>query len=193
MEKQRAQEILGAARESNATVSVYGVGRSSRFSIGWVVAFSDSHVLLELVSQNGRADGWLLRTLDDIARIDSGGRLEETVVALYRARDESHLKPLLPANDSGNDLGSDLKLELLLAARTHDLPVRIYNGNRDNIEGFVREVGTSTVTVDVFDEHGIADGESTISFDEFDAFKVNDEELQDLKMLARWHDSPPLA
>ena len=189
MEKEKAQEILSAARESGATVSIYGVGRSARFSIGWVLAFSDSHVLLELVSQNGRNDGWLLRQLDDIARIDSGGRLEETVVALYRARGENHLKPLL----SDTDLGSDLKVELLLAARTHDLAVRIYNGNRDAIEGFVRDIEASTVTVDIFDEHGSADGESTISLDEFENFKVNDDELQNLKLLARWHDSPPLA
>lgn len=188
MEKQKAREVLELARENNRTVCVYGDGRSSRFSMGWVLAVSDCHVVLELVSPHGRNDGWMLRQLEAIGRIDSGGRLEETTVSLYHARGESHFKPLLPATD----LNSDLKRELLLAARTHNFAVRLYNGNRDNIEGFVREIEYNTITIDVFNEHSVADGESTLELEGFEAMKVHDDELQDLKLLARWHDAPPL-
>ena len=188
MEKQKAQEILGAARERDAVVCVHGDRRSGRFSLGWVAAVSDHHVVLELISTNGRSDGWMLRELDSIGRIDSGGRLEETVVSLYRARGESHVKEFLPPTDAS----SDLKLELLLAARSHDFAVRIYNGARININGFVREIGATTVTVDQFDDFGVADGESTVQLDDFEAVRVHDEDLQDLRMLARWHDAPPL-
>ena len=188
MEKQKAQEILGAARESGAVVCLYGDGRSSRFSLGFVLAVSDAHVVMELISTNGRGDGWLLRQLEDVGRIDSGGRLEESLLSLYRARGEAHLREFLPPTD----LGSDLKLELLLAARTHDFAVRVYNGARRNVEGFVREVAATTLTVEQFDEYGVADGESTLDLDGIGSLKVHDEELQDLKLLARWHDVPPL-
>lgn len=188
MEKQKAQEILGAARENGIPVCLFGHARSSRCSIGFVLAISDVHIVLETLSSNGRNDGWLLRKLEDVGRIDSGGRLEETLVSLYRARGESHIRDFLP----DIELGSDLQLELLLASRTHDLAVRIYNGTRDNVAGFVRELEQTTVTIETFDEHGIADGETTLTIEDVDAIRVHDEHLQDLKLLARWHDIPPV-
>lgn len=188
MEKQKVQEILGAARERGVLVAVYGPSRSSRCTLGFVLAFSDVHLVLESVSSNGRNNGWFLRKIEDIGRIDVGGRYEETLLSLYRTRGESHLKNLLPSHD----LSSDLQLELLLAARTHDMAVRISNGARDSIEGFVRDLGQTTATIEIFDSHGVAGGESTLDLEDIDAFRVHDEDLQDLKLLARWHDMPPV-
>lgn len=188
MEKQKAQEILGAAQERGAIVSIYRSYYSVRFSAGWVLAFSDNEVVVESLSPRGACDGWFSRKIEDIVRIDTGGRYEETLLALQRARGGTHPKEFLPPLD----LASNLKLEMLLAARAGDYAVRLDTGAEEDIRGFVREVGPETASIEKFDLHGQSDGDCTLDTDIIEGIYVDDDELQDLKLLARWHEQPPL-
>ena len=188
MEKQKAQEILGAARERGAIVSIYQKYYSASFSAGFVVGFSDEGIAVASLSKRGECDGWLSRDFDKIVRIDIDGRYEETLLSLYRARGARHRTDFLPPFV----LTSNVKLELLLAARQHDYAVRIDNGAEEDIRGFVREVGLETVGIEKFNLHGQHDGDCTLDMEAIDDIYVDDDELQDLKLLARWHDMPPV-
>ena len=187
MEKQKAQEILGAARERRAIVCLYRSCYSSKFSAGFVLAVSEGDVVIESLSPRGHCDGWILRELDELCRIDSNGIYEEKLMALYRARGAAHARDFLPATD----LSSDLKIELLEAARQNDYAVRIHTGADEDIEGFVREVGAATVSIEKFNEYGASDGDCTLDMESVEGIFVHDDELQDLKLLARWQDAPP--
>ncbi len=189
MEKQKAREVLEMARESGAIVCLYRSCYSNRFSAGFVLAISEHHVVIESVSTRDECDGWILRELDDLCRIDHNGRYEEKLLSFYRARGEQHPRDFLPSVD----LNSDLKVEMFAAAQNHDYAVRIHTGSDDDIEGFIREVGTATVSIDRLNEYGQDDGDSVLDMEGIEGIYVNADELQDLKMLARWHDIPPLA
>ena len=168
---------------------LYRNGYSSRFSAGFVLAVSDHHVVIESVSPRGACAGWFLRELDELCRIDYDGRYEEKLLSFYRMRGETH-----PSNFLGaTDLTSDLKVEMLAAAREHDYAVRIDIDADDDVEGFVKEVGATTVSVEKLDEYGHNDGDCTIDIEPIESIYVGDDGLQDLKLLARWHDSPPLS
>lgn len=188
MEKQKAQEILSAAREREAIVSVYQSYYSINFSAGFVSAFSDDEVVIESLTPRGQCSGWLSRKFDNIVRIDTGGRYEETLLSLHRARGGKHRADFLPTLD----LTSNVRVEMLLAAREHDYAVRIDTGAEEDIRGFVREVGPETVSIEKFNLHGQSDGDCTLDMDIIDGIYVDDDELQDLKLLARWHDMPPV-
>ncbi len=188
MEKQKAQEILSAARERGAIVCLYRSCYSNRFSAGFVLAISDNHVVIESVSPRGECDGWILRELDDLCRIDHSGRYEEKLLSFHRMRGEQHARDFLAATD----LNSDLKLEMFMAARHHDYAVRVHTGAEEDIEGFVKEVETSIVSIEKLDEYGQNDGDCTFDMEVVEGIYIGDDELQDLKLLARWHDMPPV-
>ena len=187
MEKQKAQEILSAARERGAIVCLYRSCYSNRFSAGFVLAISDNHVVIESISPRGECDGWILRELDDLCRIDHNGRYEEKLLSFHRMRGQQHPGDFLPATD----LNSDLKLEMFVAARHHDYAVRIHTGAEEDVEGFVKEVETNTVSIENFNEYGQNDGDCTFDMEAIEDITIGDDDLQDLKMLARWHDIPP--
>ena len=189
MEKQKAQEILNAARERGTIVCLYRSCYSNRFSAGFVLAISDHHVVIESVSPRGECDGWILRELDDLCRIDHSGRYEDKLLSFYRMRGQQHARDFLPETD-GN---SDLKLEMFVAARHHDYAVRIHTGADEDVEGFVKEVETNTVSIEKLDDYGQNDGECTFDMEVIEGITIGDDDLQDLKLLARWHDAPPLA
>ena len=158
------------------------------FRRGFVVGFSDDHVVIESLTPRGECNGWILCAFSDIFRIDCNGRYEEKLLSLYRVRDARHPRDFLGAVD----LTSDLKVDLLQAARLHDYAVEVETGGDDNIVGFVREIGTETLSVEKLDLYGQNDGDCTAALDEIERIIVNDGDLQDLKLLARWHDTPPL-
>ena len=189
MEKQKAREILGAARERGAAVCLYRNGYSSRFSAGFVLALSEHHVVIESLTPRGQCDGWFLRELDEVCRIDHGGRYEEKLLAFWRMRGETHAADFL----GETVLTSDLKADVLAAAREQDYAVRIDVGADSDIEGFVREVASNTVSIEQIDEYGQSDGDCTLDMEVIESIYVADDELQDLKLLARWHDLPPLS
>ena len=188
METSKAQEVLHAARERGALVCLYRSCYSNKFSAGFVLAVSEDDVIIESVSPRGHCDGWILRELDELCRIDSQGIYEEKLMSLYRVRGGAHARDFLPATD----LGSNLKVELLEAARQNDSAVRIHTGADEDIEGFVREVGAQTVSIEKFNEYGVSDGDCTLDMESVEGIFVGDDDLQDLKLLARWHDAPPL-
>ena len=69
---------------------LYRSAYSSRFSAGFVLAISDRYVVIESVSPRGDGDGWILRALEDLCRIDHNGRYEEKLLSFYQLRGQAH-------------------------------------------------------------------------------------------------------
>ena len=181
MEKQKAREVLRHAQEAEKIVCLYTSRDSENFAAGFVEAVSENHVILRSLTPHGRYDGWLLRVLENVCRIDSGGRYEEKLVSLFRARDQNH-PAFLPSTDEATDLGS----EMLICAQRGDYAVRIDIGADDDNEGFVKSVEATTITIERFDVNGHIDSESVIELEYIEKIAVDDEDLQDLKLLAHW-------
>lgn len=183
MEKQKAREVLRRAQDDEKIVCLYTSRYSENFAAGFVEAVSENQVVLRSLTPHGRYDGWLLRVLENISRIDSGGRYEEKLLALFRARGQNH-PHFLPPTDETTDLIS----EMLICARRSDCAVRIDIGADDDNEGFVKEVEATTITIEKFDVNGQIDSESVIELEHIEKIAVDDEDLQDLKILAHWRD-----
>ena len=155
---------------------------------GFVLAISENHVVIESISPRGECDGWILRELDDLCRIDHSGRYEEKLLSFHQMRGGEHARDFLPATD----FNSDLKVETFVAAQQHDYAVRIHTGGDDDVEGFVKDVDTNTVSIEKLDEYGQNDGDCTFDMESIEGIYIGDDDLQDLKLLARWQDIPPI-
>jgi hypothetical protein len=183
---QEWRDLLKRAQKDDALVAIYSDPDSPRrFAVGWVEALSEEHVVLRHISPSGMYDGYALRFLEDVFRVETGGRYMAKALHLYRAREQRHLTDFLPDSPS-----SDLLSELLLAAQKREVGVFVAL-EESELLGWVRGVGDETVTLERLDEYGESDGEVTIAFDQVLAVNADDSELQDLKLLSQRHSNRP--
>lgn len=187
MNAQKALEFLGQARDKNELVCIYRGVSPNRYALGFVDATSEEYVVIRAVSTHGRADGWALIPIEQICRIEQGGRYEENIAFLFRARQDQHKIVLLPALEAG----ADLRREILLAAHDHDLAVSLDAGTRSVISGFVKSVDLEHVLVQLLDENSHESGECLLELETVERVFVDDENLQDSRLIARWHEMEP--
>lgn len=183
MQSQRALEILKRAREKNSLVCSYSSSYSTKFAAGWVEALSSEGAVFRSLTPNGRADGWFWRPFDQMSRLDVGGLYEQRLAFLAQMREARWMEGFLPALEPE----ADVVLELFIACQKHDLAVQIDTGSEDPIQGFVQDVTAEWVTLDKIAFSGRFDGQATIATEDIEEVVVEEQDLQDLQMLARRH------
>lgn len=176
-------EPLAKALSEFSIVSVY-TDRSEpdHFAAGFVAAVSDDYVILKHVTPTGRYDGYALRRMEDVFRLDSGGEYEKALAALYRFHGDSHSE--LESLQNGEDLFE----ATLLAARVKGWPVSVYlsrDGDWECVSGMVFGTDGETVVIHAFRPNGKADGESMIAIGEITSINMDCEEDRAWAVLAR--------
>ena len=181
--------VLTKARETAVPVAIYtNIDNPRGFLAGWVEAVSGEHVVLRHLSPEGRYDGYVLKYLDGIFRVDSEGRYIERLSFLFEARKQTFPGRLLDTNDDE----ANLIVELLNAAQREELMVTVEIAAEDFESGAVKVVGFDTVTLEVFDPYGTIDREATIHLESISEVRVDSERLQSLKLMSQWHQIPGL-
>ncbi|RYG71166.1 hypothetical protein EON80_05660 [bacterium] len=182
-------QLLHKAREGDSPVALYtNVENPRAFLAGWVEAVSNEHVVLRHLSPEGRYDGYILKFIDSIFRVDTEGRYLERLSFLFNARKQEFARKLMPETDAE----ANLIPEILNAAQQADLLVTVEIAADDIENGTIKEVGFDTVSLDVFDHYGIIDREATVHLEAISEVRVDSERLQSLKLLSRWHHLPGL-
>ena len=183
-------QVLQRARESQSLVAIYtNVDSPRAFLAGWVEAVTQEHVVMRHLSPEGRYDGYVLKYVDSIFRVDAEGRYIERLQFLYNARNQE-----FPARLINGDVADDASLipEMLSAAQNEGMMVSIEVAADDMENGVVRDVGFDTVLLEVYDYFGSIDREATIHLEAISEVRVDSERLQSLKMLSNWHQLPGL-
>ena len=182
-------QILQRAKESENPVALYtNVENPRAFLAGWVEAVSNDHVVLRHLSPEGRYDGYVLKYLDAIFRVDTEGRYLERLSFLFNARKQEFKGRLMPETDAD----SNLIPEILGAAQNAEMMVTLEIAADDIENGSVKEISFDTVSLDVFDHYGVIDREATVHMEAISEVRVDSERLQSLKLLSRWHHLPGL-
>lgn len=183
MELQRTLEILNRAQENNQIVCLYSSLYYDKFTAGWIEALSDSAVVLRSLHPTGRANGWSLKVLSEIARIDVAGRYEERLGYLAQMREarwkDGFLSSIAP--------DADLMWEMFVASQRHDFVVGVDIGAEEDIQGVVQDVTPQWVTIDKISFDGLFDGQGTVATEDIKGILVDEQSLQDLQVLARRH------
>ncbi len=182
-------QILQRAKETENPVALYtNVENPRAFLAGWVEAVSNDHVVLRHLSPEGRYDGYVLKYLDSIFRVDTEGRYLERLSFLFGARKQEFRRRLMPETDAE----SNLIPEILGAAQQAEMMVTLEIAADDIENGAIKDIGFDTVSLDVFDHYGVIDREATVHMEAISEVRVDSERLQSLKLLSRWHHLPGL-
>lgn len=183
MEKNQILSVLKRSFEKGIIVSVY----SNRYepgasSAGFIDAISEEQFVMKHVTPEGISDGYIIRRMEDVFRIDIEGEYEQRLQLLYTLQKQKH-------EDFINKLtmqGSNLFKKTLEIAQKKNLMVTICideTEDQDSIVGFVKNVNSKEATISRVSFNGLSDGESTFFIE--DVVKINcdtvDEKL--LKLL----------
>jgi hypothetical protein len=183
-------ELLRQALENQSPVGVFcDPNDPAAFAAGWVEAVTDEHILLRHMSPHGRYDGYRLLNIEDIFRVDSTGRYLERLRLLSQVREERF--PRLFKTEVEEN--ANLLTETLLAVQSNEWLVRIFVLDGDDEAGWIKNVAHDTVTITRVDHFGVADFEATVHLEAISEMHCDDEELQDLRLLARRNETEPPA
>ena len=130
--------------------------------VGYVVAVSDEYFIIQGVTFDGYADGYLLRHYDEIFRLDINGEYEQRLMCLYQKLGQSHS----PFGALGDNLLVSFFEYVLNNQLIVGVGVRDYTEN--SIYAFVKKIdgeGQMLTLNDVNDNGKETGGECWIGFD----------------------------
>lgn len=139
-------------------------------SVGLIERVTDKQVLIKHITEYGMYDGYIIRRLEDVFRVDISGQYEKRLYRLYKLHGQKHDNLL--TNRIGKQY--DLFREALIAAQREKYAVSINiddTGEQDDITGWVRDISEEEASVSKITFDGDEDGESIFALS--DIVKLN--------------------
>jgi hypothetical protein len=175
--------ILERAAREHRPVAVYtNQGDPTKFSVGYVDRLSRTQVRLRSLSPDGDDDGYEIRDLSGIHKVELDGRYERKVAFLNASRGEIFREIELatgPAN-------GDLVVSTLREAKAKQLPVVLWTADEaQGVGGFVHGLTRSAVTLQSINDFGEEDGLVTLSLHAIADMDCNSRAGQKLTFLYR--------
>ncbi len=169
--------VLSEAKESGVPISLYTDKEdTARFAFGFVLGLSDDAVLIGSITPYGFYDGYTVRRLQDIYRVERGDRYGCRLLKLYALHDQLH--PSLP-------LTGDLFRDVLSFSRKSRLAVSIelMDSDCDDVQGFVSDVQGMAAVIEQVSDDGEPDGETVIAVGDITCITCDAEKETALKLL----------
>lgn len=145
-------EMMQKYAENGEFVALYtDLANTTSFIYGRILAVNDTWVAILPVTQDGAADGLLVKRCEDVFRMDVGGEYAKKMCRLMGNS---------PALESYSIDAEEIAASVLRLAKTEHgiVSVEIEDSGIDDITGFVRDSNENTVTFDVVDSYGASDG-----------------------------------
>ena len=143
---------------------------------GFVEKFNENEILIAHISPNGYYDGYILRHIDDVYRIDYDSDYENKIAKLYCFRNQQHK---LIDTFEDDDM---IICPLLDYAKKYNLVVTL-EFEDNSISGFINGYSGDVVCINCLNESGIENGISTVNLDDIEAICVDTEDEQNILIL----------
>ena len=152
-------------------------GNRQNLCVGYIEKFNDSEILLSHISPHGNYDGFILKHIEDVRRIDYGGNYEKKVKKLYKLKKQTHdvIQTFNPDDD-------EILYSLLDFAKQNDYIVS-FEFAENSISGIINGYTDDVIYLDVIDNYGAENGISIINANEILSVAVDTDHEQDLKLL----------
>lgn len=175
------KSYLKECMEDNKIVSVFSdINEPSKCSAGFICAISTEQVLIKHVTCDGLYDGYRVRKLENIYRVDKDSQYERKLESLYFIKNQSH-KDILFKGLTGD---FNIFQEMLIKSNDIGFPVSIdidETGSQALIIGLIEEIRGTKVVIKKITEYGEEDGESIILLD--DIISLNCDSFDEHTML----------
>ena len=178
------KEYLLLASEKNQPISIYtDKDNTEKFAFGFVQGISDDCLLIASITKYGLYDGYVIKKLEDIYRLEVDDKYGKKLRKLYLLHKQKHSKIDLASKNIVCDLLQHAyKNRLIVTLELHD-------SNYDDLQGFVMEIPSDLIVIKQLDSYGNNDGTSMISLEDITHIACDSENEMTLKLLAENPDS----
>lgn len=137
-------------------------------AVGFIEKISDEQVVIKHVTSTGLYDGYAIRRLNDIFRVDINGQYEKRLLKLYNVQNQEHPNIIKTKKEA------NLFKEVLTVAQNLKLVVSVCideTEEQEDIVGWVKDFGDKEVIIKQISFEGLDDGESAFYIE--DIVKIN--------------------
>lgn len=140
---------------SKKTASIYtNYNTPTKFYYGVVLAVNDEEIAIYMISTDGKDDGIVAQSIDDVIRVELDGLYEEKMRKLCSINPPIDFDVTLDNNNI-------IKSLLDLALETKKIvSIELVDSGYDDVVGFVDEIDNGRCKIKVIDEYGYEDGYS---------------------------------
>lgn len=168
-------EFLEMCAKSNKIVSIYDdAEESDKFLTGYINCYNENEILINHITPSGLYDGFILKQISDIFRIDYDDKYQLKIEKLYLLKHQSHY------NININD--ECLLYPILDFALKKHLVIFV-SFKKNTVFGFVQSFDNNIINLISIDDYGYNSGKCSICIDDILEFEVDTQEAQDLKLL----------
>lgn len=163
--------------EKRKVVSLYyDLNNMDAHLTGYIEGFSGEEILVAHISSHGLYDGYILKRIDEIYRIDYDGKYEKKIERLYTIKQQSHKK--IPFN---NDMKTILEDALHFAQNNNYIISLEFSDSY--ISGIIDSFNDRLISIRIVEDDGSESGISVIEFSDIDTISVDTDDEQDIKLL----------
>ena len=151
---------------------------STTFLEGYIYAVGVQKFLIKHITPHGLADGYILKELDSIVHLETGGKYERKIEKLYHKRNQKHI-------DLEIDKNSDLEDNILQICMNNEYITSFEMVEDDEcpIKGTIKELDSNKVIVSKLTEDGEEDGEAVLKKENIDTISFLGVDEEDIEIL----------
>ena len=161
---------------------------STTFLEGYIYAVGVQKFLIKHITPHGLADGYILKELDSIVHLETGGKYERKIEKLYHKKNQKHI-------DLEIDKNSDLEDNILQICMNNEYitsfemveddecPIKGVINKIDDIKGTIKELDSNKVIVSKLTEDGEEDGEAVLKKENIDTISFLGVDEEDIEIL----------
>ena len=151
---------------------------STTFLEGYIYAVGVQKFLIKHITPHGLADGYILKELDSIVHLETGGKYERKIEKLYHKKNQKHI-------DLEIDKNSDLDDNILQICMNNEYITSFEMVEDDEcpIKGTIKELDSNKVIVSKLTEDGEEDGEAVLKKENIDTISFLGVDEEDIEIL----------
>ena len=151
---------------------------STTFLEGYIYAVGVQKFLIKHITPHGLADGYILKELDSIVHLETGGKYERKIEKLYHKKNQKHI-------DLEIDKNSDLEDNILQICMNNEYITSFEMVEDDEcpIKGVINKIDGNKVIVSKLTEDGEEDGEAVLKKENIDTISFLGVDEEDIEIL----------
>ena len=152
-------------------------GKIQQRLVGRVERFNDSEILIAHISSHGYYDGFILKHIEDVCRIEYGGAYEKRIERLYKLKKQSH-----KSIETFNANEDEILFSFLDFAKANDYIICLEFVD-NSVSGLLNGYSDDVVYLEVINDYGNCDGILIANIDEIFGVAVDTDDEQDLRLM----------
>ena len=173
-------DILKQVNECGILTAIYtNKNDYDKFSVGYILSVAEDSFLTKHLSTRGEFDGYSVRKVDDVYRVETNGLYLHKIEQLYKQKIN---QVEIPAIDTNGNL---LLNAITYAINNNFITIICIDESANDIVGYIESFDNYNIKVLQISEYGQKNGETIFSVDEIIKICINDTDCVDLDILYR--------